>query len=162
VKRYVGRPVRRGIADPLPHNFGAAVGWVYKLAFGGFDEFAYRQSRKAFIAEVEQTFSDLFSRRAGRVVPDEGTNLPRAFDYVAVTVEFEEVRIRIIRGREELRVQAASPDNPQDWQDLSLLWHRKAMRECDNPPSCHDQLGEVVQRLDNCWKQLIAALGTWQ
>jgi hypothetical protein len=142
--------------------FGDVVSWIYKMAFAGFDELAYRRSRKKFIAEIKQDFSDLLSQHRGRVVPDEGINLPRAFDYVAVTVEFEEVRFRITRGRGELDIQATSPNEPQNWQDLSLLWHRKAMRECGNPPSCHAELGEVVQRLDNNWDQLVAALATWQ
>jgi hypothetical protein len=141
---------------------GGVIAWIYKTAFGGFDELAYQRSRKKFIAEIKQDFSAVLSRRHGRVVPDEGINVPRAFDFVAVTVEFEEIRFRITRGRGELRVQAAATSDPQDWQDLSLLWHRKAMQECGNPPSCSDQLGDVVQRIDNNWAQLLAALETWQ
>jgi hypothetical protein len=142
--------------------FGDIVSWIYKMAFGGLDEFAYHRRRKVFTAEIKRSFSDLFSQHTGRVVPDEGTNLPRAFDYVAVTVEFKEVRFRVIRGRGELRVQAAATSDPQDWQELSLLWHRKAMRECGTPPSCHAELGEVVQRLGNNWDHIVAALATWQ
>jgi len=132
------------------------------MAFGGFDELAYRKSRKRFIAEIEENFSNLLSRHSGHVVPDEGLNLPRAFDYVAVTCEFKEVRFRIIRGRGELRIQAALPGNPQDWQELSLLWHRKAMRECGSPPSCNDPLCEVAQRTENNWDQIVVALAAWQ
>ena len=162
MKRYVGRPVRRGLADSLLHVFGAVVGSIYKLAFGGLEEIAYRRSRKKFIAEVKQDFSDLFSRRGGRVVPDEGISLPRSFDYVGVSIEFQQVRFRIIQGRGELRIQAAESSPSCDWQDLSLLWHRKPMRECGDPPSPHDQLGNVVQRIDNHWDQLIIALAAWQ
>ena len=162
MKRYVGRPVKRGFEDSLLNAFGAVVGWIYQMAFGGFDELAYRRRRKAFAAEIEQGFSDLFAQHTGRIVPDEGKHLPRAFDYVAVTVEFEEARFQIIRGRGELRVRAAATLEPQDWQDLSLLWHRKAMRACGSPPSCNDELGEIAQRIANCWDQLLAALKTWQ
>jgi hypothetical protein len=156
VKRYVGRPVERGFADSLLHFFGAVVGWFYKMAFGGLEEFAYRRSRNAFIAEIERSFSDLFSHRAGEL------NVPRAFDYVSVAIEFKEVRFRIVRGRGELCVYAAPITNPQEWQELSLLWHRKPMRECGNPPSYYDELGEVAQRINNCWDQLVAALAAWQ
>jgi len=162
VKRDVGRPVKRGVALSLLCVSGGVIAWIYKMAFGGFDELAYRRSRKKFIAEIKQDFSAMLSQRRGRVLPDEGTNLPRAFDFVAVTVEFEEIRFRITRGRGELRVQAAATSDPQDWQDLSLLWHREAMRECGNPPSCDSPLAEVAQRLDNNWAQLLAALKTWQ
>jgi len=152
------RPVRRGFGDSMLHILGAGIGWIYGMAFGPLDELAFRRRRKKFIAEIEREFSGLFSRRSGWVVPNEGLELPRAFDYVAVTVEFNDVRFRIIRGRGELRVLAATPINPQDWQDLSLLWHRKAMRECGSPPSGYGQLGEVVQGLDRNWDQLVTAL----
>ncbi len=162
MNRYAGKRIRRGFGDSMLHAFGSVVGWIYRMAFGGLEELAYRRSRKHFIAEIEKSFSDLFSQRAGLVVSDEGLNLPRAFDYVAVTVEFKDVRFRFIRGRGELRVQAAPTINPEEWQDLSLLWHRKAMRGCGSPPSCYDQLGEVVQRLEANWDQLETALAAWQ
>ncbi|MGA2850405.1 MAG: hypothetical protein ABSE46_15520 [Terracidiphilus sp.] len=162
MKRYVGTPIKRGFALSLLCIFGDTVSWIYKMAFGGLDEIAYRRSRKKFIAEVRRDFSDLPSQHRGRIAPDEGIDLPRSFDYVAVTVEFKEVRFRIIRGRGELRVEAAAPSDPQDWQDLSLLWTRKAMRNCGSPPSPYDQLGDVAQRLDNNWDQLLAALAAWQ
>jgi hypothetical protein len=162
VKRYVGRPLKRGFALTLLSIFGDVVVQTYKLAFGGFDELFYRRSRKKFVNEIKREFSDIFSRRHGKVIPNEGINLPRAFDYVAVTIEFKEIRFRIIRGRGELRLQAAEPSSLESWQDLSLLWHRKPMRECGDPPSCYAPLGEVAQRIDDCWDQLLAALEAWQ
>jgi hypothetical protein len=132
------------------------------MAFGGLDELTYRRDRRKFIAEIEQDFSSLFSKRAGNVVSEEGLELPRAFDYVSVAIEFKEVRFRIVRGRGELCIYAATTTEPTDWQDLSVVWHRRAMRECGSPPSCKDQLGEVAQRLDANWDQLLIALATWQ
>jgi len=156
------KPVRRGFGDSMLLVFGAGISWIYGMAFGPLGELAFRERRKKFIAEIEQEFSGLFSRRVGWVVPKEGLELPRAFDYVGVTVEFAEVRFRIIRGREELRVQTATLINPEDWQDISLLWHQKAMRECGSPPSCNEQLGEVAERLEQNWDQLLATLLTSQ
>ena len=162
MKRYVGEPFRRSVGDSLLHIFGSVVAWIYRMGFGGLVELAYKRSRKQFTAEIEQSFSGLFSQRAGKVVSDEGSNLPRAFDYVSVAIEFKEVRFRIVRGRGELCVYAATTTEPTDWQDLSVVWHRKAMRESGDPPSCCDSLGEVVQRLDANWDQLLVALATWQ
>jgi hypothetical protein len=162
MNRYPRRPLKRGLGDSLLHVLGSVVGWIYKMAFGGLDELVYRKNRKQFIAEVEQGFSSLISQHAGKVVPDEGLELPKAFDYVAVTVEFSAVRFRIIRGRGELRVQAALPSDPHDWEDLSLLWSRRVMRECGKPPSIHDRLEEVAQRIDANWNQIVASLAAWQ
>ena len=162
MKPYARRPLRRGFGDSLLHVFGSFVGWIYKLAFGGVDELAYRKNRKRFIAEIEQGFSSLIFQHAGKVVPDEGEELPRAFDYVAVTIEFAEVRFRIIRGRGELLAQASLPSDPHRWEDLSLLWSRRVMRECGRPPCIHDRLEEVAQRIEANWSELVASLAAWQ
>jgi hypothetical protein len=162
MNRHVGKPIRRRFGDSLLHISGSVIAWIYRMAFGGLEELAYRRDRRKLIAEIEQNFSSLFSKRAGKVVLDEGLELPRSFNYVSVAIEFKEVRFRIVRGRGELCVYAATTTEQTDWQDLSVVWHRRAMRECGSPPSCKDQLGEVVQRLDANWDQLLMALATWQ
>jgi hypothetical protein len=162
MKYYFRKPIKRSFGDATLHVFGSAIGWTYKMAFGGLDELSYRRKRKRFMEEIQQSFSSLSLQHGGWTTSD--AELPRiiAFDYVTVTVEFKDVCFQITRGRGELSVRASLPIKPQEWQDLSLLWHRKAMRECGGPPSCYEQLGEVAQRLEQNWDQLLAALATWQ
>jgi hypothetical protein len=162
MKYYFRKPIRRGFGDATLFAFASVLGWTYKQAFGWLDELIYRRDRKRFVAEIEQSFSGLFSKHGGRIVPN--NELPRilAFDYVTVTIEFKDVCFQITRGRRELDVRASLWNNTQNWQDIGIVWGRKAMRECGSPPSCYDQLDEVVQRIENNWDQLVAALATWQ
>ncbi len=162
MKRYIGRPVKRSLANSFLYILGSVFGGVYKVAFGGLDELLYKRARKQFIAEIELSFHYLFLKREGAVVPIEGTNLPRAFDYVGVTIAFSEVRFRIIRGRGELRVQAALPNDPSRWEDIELLWSRQAMRECGNSSSVHATLSDVAGTLDRYWDELLIALESWR
>jgi hypothetical protein len=159
MKYYFRKPVKRGFSDSVRFAIGASVAWLYRMAFGGFDEVGYRRDRRRFIAEIERNFAYLFSIHPGRIVPQEGKNLPRAFDYVAVTVEFQEIRIRIIRGRGELDAQVASITNPEGWQSFSLVWHRIALPEwrTDEPFEDRD-LTALALRFQTCWDRLNAAL----
>ena len=144
----------------LLYALGFTVVSVSKIAFGWTDELAYRRNRRKFIAEIDRDFSELFAEHNGRVVPHEGENLPRAFDYVSVTVEIEEIRLRFTRGRGELRVQVAPASDVQGWMDLSILWPRIATPESGRPPSPYDELGEVAERLKARWTQLVDTVST--
>lgn len=156
-RRYRGR-IERSPSRAVLHATFSVLGWLYGIAFGGFEELFYRRNRRRFISEINREFSDLFSERGGRVVPGEGTELPRSFDYVAVTVEFKDARIRLIRGRGELNISLAPPGSAQDWMDLSLLWDRTASLGWGKSPSCRDPLGEQVGRLQAHWDRLVEEL----
>src|SRR6267154_2652509 len=82
-----------------------------------------RRTRAGFFREIDAAFSNLMVLHGGRRVPYEGEELPQAFDYVAVTVEFAEIWFRFIRGRGELRTQVARPNEPYNWEELTLLWN---------------------------------------
>ena len=122
MKQPFNRPLKRTFADSLRHAIGKAIAWFYRMAFGGFEEPLYRKNRKRFIREIELDFAYLLSEYKGHIVPDGGEELPRAFDYVAAVIEFEEIRVRLVRGRGELEAQVASIRDPYSWRELSLIW----------------------------------------
>lgn len=70
---------------------------LYTALLGRLDEALYRRNRKRFILEIERAFSRVMKQHGGRIVPGEGEELTRAFDYVALTVEFIDLRLRLIR-----------------------------------------------------------------
>ena len=112
MRYYFRKPKKRRLSDSFLSAFGSAVGWVYKSAFGGFDELFYQWSRKRFIAKVNQSFEYLFSEHHGSVNQHEGQHYPRAFDYLLVVLEFDAMRIRIMSGRGELDVEVAPAREP--------------------------------------------------
>ena len=117
-----------------------------------------RKTRARFFREIDAAFSNLMVLHDGRRVPYEGEELPQAFDYVAVTVEFAEIWFRFIRRRGELRTQVARPDEPYNWEELTLLWNPMATAECWTPPSAFRQLGDLLTRFETCWDRLVARL----
>ena len=127
--------MKRTFADSTLPFVGRVVAWLYRMAFGGFEEASYRHNRKRFIQELEQDFSWLISEHSGRILTEEGIELPRAFDYVAVTIEFKEFRLCVTRGRGELYGRVASFSSPHDWEDLALIWNRISRSEPGNLPS---------------------------
>jgi hypothetical protein len=158
VKFYFQKPAKRSFSNMLLLVSGSVIGWAYKIAFGWLDELLYQRDRKRFIREIEQGFAELFSKRVGKVVSHEGKNLIHAFDYVSVTVEFDEILVRVTRGRGEMLVQVSPRTEPKNWLALSTLWDRIALPEWGRPPSIYDEPGEIAQRLDTCWDRLVPAL----
>ena len=150
---------KRSFGDAALYWVGAVIVRLDKVAFGWWlDEVFYRRDRARFLREIEAAFSELMERHGGKIVPHEGEELPRGFDYVGVTIEFTSVRFRLIRGRGELRTQVARPDEPHKWEELTRLWTRMAAPECGSPLSAFDQLGELAIRLETCWDRLLAML----
>jgi hypothetical protein len=66
-------------------------------------------------------------------------------------------RFRFIRGRGELRTQVARPDEPYNWEELTLLWNPMATAG-GTPPSAFRQLGDLLTRFETCWDRLVARL----
>jgi hypothetical protein len=134
------------------------IGRIYRLFFGRLDKRAYQKNRREFLAQIESSFSLLFNNHNGRIVSREGEGLPRAFDFVAATIEFPEIRFRFIQGRGELRTQVAPSNDPEDWLDLSILWCRIESRKWRTPPRADETLSEIAERLHDCWNEIIEAL----
>jgi hypothetical protein len=128
------------------------------LLFGRLDERAYQRNRRRFLADVETAFSELFQVHPGRVLPGVGEELERSFDFVVLVIEFVDFRLRLIRGRGELRTQIAPIPDPDDWLDISLLWHLIQSKRWSVPPSAQDNLTDTVHRLRDCWNEIVAAL----
>jgi hypothetical protein len=154
VKYYIRKPGKPSFSYSLLSAFGSAVGWIYKLAFGGFDEFFYRRSRQRFIVEINRNFDYLFSEHHGSVSLHEGENYPRAFDYVCVVLEFDAMRIRIIRGRGELDVEVAPAREPGDWRELCFLRQVMDQSGRNEIPSMPRSLDELAGQVQECWSQL--------
>jgi hypothetical protein len=148
----------RRFAVSVARGIGFVAAPLYTALFGKLDEALYRRNRKRFILEIETAFSEVMSEHGGRVVADEGEELTRAFDYVAVTVEFLDLRLRLIRGREELVAQLAPLHRPHDWEAMSRLWRPEISDECGVPPTVYDRLDEIAERLEKCWDGLALAL----
>ena len=55
---------------------------------------------------------------SGRIVSDQTVAHPRPFDYAIVIVVLDDLSLRFIRGRGELRVQVASKHTACDWDEL--------------------------------------------
>jgi hypothetical protein len=118
----MAKPYKRTPSDIALHIVGFVVSRIYKLLFSGLDERAYQRNRRCFIDDAELSFADLFAKQPGRIHPTQGQNLPRAFDYVSINVEFSELVFRLVSGRGELAVYVAPSTNPTDMQDLGTLY----------------------------------------
>lgn len=136
--------------------------FLHKPLFGWLDILLARRRNKQLTAEIEISFSYLFSLYPGRVLLNEGEQLPLAFDFATVTVQFSEIRFRITRGRGELRVEVAPLHDPEDWQDLEALWCALAAPEWTRRPSPYDTLDETALCLQEHWRLLVAAMSTSQ
>jgi hypothetical protein len=148
-----------GIGNWFLHGIGTIIARLYRLLFGRLDERSYQRNRKRFTREVKDAFSALMLRHGGGIVPHEGEELPRAFDYVAVTVEFEHVRIRLISGREELGVRVAPSRAPKDWQDIRMVLLANHLSEQPPPvPARFDTLSDVAELLSSRWEEISSAL----
>jgi hypothetical protein len=134
---------------------GNLVSWLYKLLFSGLDEWSYQNSRRQLIANINDNFAELFSERGGRVHSQEGKRLPKAFDYVSATVEFAEIRFRLVAGRGELAVYIAPSSDPGDWQDLGTLVYGEDRRGGIHSPECVAFLDQTARYIRSHWDELV-------
>ena len=133
---------------------------IYKLLFGRLDERAYQQNRNEFVALIKIAFSNVLAIHKGSIVPHEGEELPRAFDFVAVTLEFPQIRFRLIRGRGELRIQFASKELPRNWQELNSFWNLVREPEWVTLALSYSQLDEFAEELERGWEKLLNTIQT--
>lgn len=134
------------------------VSFLYKILFSGLDRWAAGRQRRRFLKDINTDMSSLISLHGGRVVPHEGEQLRQAFDYVAVTIQFPQIRIRLISGRHELRVDAAPIEHPEDWHELLMLWLATASQEWADAPSSLDTLEDAESYLEANWHPLVASV----
>jgi len=153
-KSHLRNSGTESISLSILRAFGAFAGWVYRMAFGGLDEFLHRRARRGFIAEVNRNFSYLFSEHDGRVHPHEGEDLPRGFDYVSVVLEFREMRFRLTRGRGELDADVAPAREPNDWRELRFLWQVANPSDETTTPWIASSITGFAEQLQASWQQL--------
>lgn len=146
-------PYKRTPSDIALHIVGRVVSWIYKLLFSGLDERAYQRNRRRFIDDVELSFAELFAKHPGRVHPTEGKNLPRAFDYVLVTLEFKELAFRLVAGRSELDIYVAPASDPSDMQDLGTLF--KDVQVSPSYSVIPGYLRHTARYIQNHWDELV-------
>jgi hypothetical protein len=157
-KNHLRKPTSESFSLSLLRAFGSVAGWVYSMAFGGFDELVRRRDRQGFIAEVNRSFSYLFSEHEGSVHPHEGENLPRAFDYVSVVLEFKEMSVRLTSGRGELDAEVAPARAPNDWRELRFLWQVADPSDGTDVPWISSSLEGFASQLQGSWHQLAFVL----
>ena len=151
----ISKNIRRSFSESVFIAFGNFVAWTYRLLFSGLDERGYQTNRRKFKADVERSFSYLFSQHKGKIHPSAGENLPRAFDYVSVTVEFEEMRIQLIRGRGELDVRVAPTSDPSEWRHLIFYWQLLNLPEGNDSLGPETSLEQLAWRLQANWDRLV-------
>lgn len=156
LRRPIGRCIQRSFALSLLVVFGNVVAWTYRQLFSGLDERSYRTNRRKFIAEIERSFSYLFAQHGGRLHPSEGENLPRAFDYASVTVEFNEMRVQLTRGRGELSARLAPLSDPGEWRELQFYWQLLNLCEGNDSLRPETSLEQIAWKLQANWDQLVA------
>jgi len=105
------------IIRPLLLILRAILSPVYKLLFGWLDDRANTKWHKELEQEIRQQLSWLFDNYGAQVIPNT-RQYPRAFDYAVVTVATNNVLLRFVRGRGELRADIAPAHSPDAWQEL--------------------------------------------
>jgi hypothetical protein len=157
-RRHVGREIKRSFGPSVLVAVGSVVAWVYRLLFSGWDERLYKKNRRNFVRDIERSFAYLFSQHGGSVHPSEGENLPRAFDYVSVTLDFEAMRVQLIRGRGELDARIAPPFDPGEWREIEFFWQLVDFPGRENSLFAENQLDGLAGRLQESWNQLAYVL----
>jgi hypothetical protein len=95
----------------------------------------------------------------GKILPPEQNRRPNGFDYGIVFIQFDNIRLRIVRGRGELDVYLASVfvSHHKPWWDLGEVWLAVASMNCLSPPSIYDSLDEYAKFLKTYWDPLVEA-----
>jgi hypothetical protein len=149
----MAKPYQRTPSDIALHIVGSIVSRIYKLLFSGLDERAYQRNRRRFIGDVQLSFAELFAKHPGQIHPEKGRNLPRAFDYVSIDVEFSELVFRLVSGRGELAVYVAPSTDSTDMQDLGTLC--KDYGVVAGYSSMPGYLDHTARYIQNHWDELV-------
>lgn len=152
--------VKRSPADWALWLIFKPLGTLYNLAFGGFEVMSSRRNQSAFAKELNVTFAEVFAKHPGEVVPGVVGDKAPPFGYVYATVEFPNARLQFSYGRKELDVRCSPPGAYNSWVDLRLIWDRASHGKWGEAPSCNAELGEVVQRIDAHWNELITEINS--
>jgi len=143
---------------------GNSVSFVYRILFGGLDNRAARKNLQILVRDVESSFADILRLRGGSLIYNDNWKRTPGFDYASLTVQFEEIRFLIIRGRRELRICVASPKNPEDWQEMSAFLYGVDSQARSVPATDFDTvdtpyaLYRIASSLKAHWDPIIATV----
>jgi hypothetical protein len=133
---------------------------LYNLAFGGFDVMSSRRKQRVFAKELDLNFAEVFAKHPGEVVPGVTGDKAPPFGYVYATVEFPNARLQFTYGRKELDVRCSPQGAYNSWVEFRLIWDRASCGSWGEAPSCNAELGEVVQRIEAHWDELITEINS--
>lgn len=97
---------------------GKAIAWTYTILFGWSDVRLSKRHDEELAQDIREKLPFLFTDFHATVNPDESLKYPRPLDYAAVVVEFEGLRLRVIRGRGDLAAKITNSDSPNSWEEL--------------------------------------------
>jgi hypothetical protein len=106
---------RLALWEPKPAEMPGTVnrfGWNALLA---------RKHRQLLTEAIQQELRFLFAENGAQIIPDDGVPFPPKFDYAFVTLAVDNIRLRFVRGRDDLSVSVAAQHRPHDFCELSLL-----------------------------------------
>jgi len=107
--------------------------FVDKYFLDGRFEKRYSQKLQAqFAKDIQERIPSLFADFGGRIIPNTEDYSP-AFDYAAVTISFDGMLLRFIRGRMDFRVDVAPPDKPTAWREISSIVKNSDLPGNPNP-----------------------------
>lgn len=104
-------------------------------------------------------FENLLEIYGGKILPPEPNRRPNGFDYGIVFIQFDNIRLRLVRGRGELDVYLASVfvSDRKPWWGLSEVWLAVASMNWSSPPSIFDSLDQYASFLKTYWDPLVEA-----
>lgn len=76
--------------------------------------------REKFTTQIRRDFAFLFTENAAKIVPND-EEYPPMFDNALVTVVVDGIRLRFVQDRGEQRVDVASLEEPEAWEELDFV-----------------------------------------
>lgn len=79
---------------------GLIVKGLYWASFGWWlDKYLGRRSQKCLARDVREAIPFLFTEYKGHIVANDGVRFPEPFDYATITIAFDSLFLRFVRGR---------------------------------------------------------------
>jgi hypothetical protein len=90
------------------------AGWLKKMLRGD------ATIREKFMAQIQRDFAFLFTEYAAKIISND-KEYPPMFDNALITVVVDGIRFRFVQDRGEQRVDVASLEAPEAWEELSFV-----------------------------------------
>lgn len=136
----------------------------YKLLFGWLDLSLSDKNTQRLVDDIHASteFASLLEMYGGMILPPEPNRQPNGFDYGIVIIKFENIQLRIVRGRGELDVDLASmfESDRKPWWNLTSVWLAVASADWPTPPSIYDSPDQYAYFLKTYWNPLVSAFSS--